>query len=502
MEKLKKLIFYALLFVISLSLCPYRSDAFSGNITVLIATASKGTVKGNSLKFKDASGKTVSSSGSVSVSASGGKLQVAGKKLSMPVRVTSSSPIAWNANRYRGDIIFKRSSKGFCVGNDIDIEQYICGVLESEISPGWHIEALKAQAVIARTYALKSRGAKGGPFEICSSTSSQLYKGIGKGHSTFAKAVAETKGLILRWNGAPASTFYHSDSGGMVTSAAAVWGGNVPYLKARAEIVNYKSPKSEWQTTLTMSYIGQRLSKKGLGVGELKSIRPIARDESGRVMSLEVKGSGGTKKISGSKFRFAVGSDKIKSTLFEMNIRSPYITVSKAKPKPKPAPPLKSEPKPVLPPSASQSAKTKYPPMKVDVSEMPADSEEALVWMTENKVFTTFELMHILSRPDEFEKNIEKGMGRISGELPPPELDKPQKQQPVPSKPSYAASENFTVTPKLSMNAATGNSVTFYGRGYGHGVGLSQWGAKAMAESGSNYKEILNHYFPGTKLGP
>ena len=135
---------------------------------------------------------------------------------------------------------------------------------------------------------------------------------------------------------------------------------------------------------------------------------------------------------------------------------------------------------------------------KTDLSEMPEDKEEKLIWLTEKKVFTTLELMEILSKPDDYDLFIEKGIARAEGRLPMPE--QPSESTDVDLAETTGIPE-IKYSPDLSMAPASGQSVTIFGRGSGHGVGMSQWGAKTMAEKGWTFAQILEYYFPGTTIG-
>jgi stage II sporulation protein D len=129
---------------------------------------------------------------------------------------------------------------------------------------------------------------------------------------------------------------------------------------------------------------------------------------------------------------------------------------------------------------------------------MPEDKEEKLIWLTEKKVFTTLELMEILSKPDDYDLFIEKGIARAEGRLPMPEQPA---ERTVEDLPETTEMTDIIYSPHLSMTSAAGQNVKILGRGSGHGVGMSQWGAKTMAEKGWTFTQILYYYFPGTTIG-
>lgn len=476
MEKLKFIII-AILFMFHTA----ASEAFSGNVSILIQNkVSSGTLSGNEFSITDASGNSIKLSGSYNIQQNGTSVYVAGTAMTLPVAVESEEPLSWNGTPYRGSLKMQMSQQNFAVINIVDIESYIKGVVRSEMSPSWHIEALKTQAIVARTYTAAAIG-KHGTFDLCATTHCQVYKGMTAETPKINEAVTETDGKILTWNGRPASVFYHTDSGGMVTASSMVWGSEIPYLTAKAEPIAYSGPKTSWQCSISMSEIENKLAAGGINVGSIASLTPVTRDESQRVLTLEINGSAGRVNITGHKFRTLIGADKIRSTMFEFNT----VGVSGAL---------------ITAPAQQQSAARavavsgKKSSVKIDKSQMPSDSEDKLVWLTKHNVFTTRELMEMLSKPDKVDYYIKVGMARIDGKYIAPEPTAPRPAPVVvPSVP--------VVLNKMSNNSAVGDIVTCQGRGWGHGVGLSQWGAKTLAENGWVYADILAHYFPGTVLG-
>ena len=107
---------------------------------------------------------------------------------------------------------------------------------------------------------------KHGENDLCDGYHCQVYKGISGEDRIADRAIEETSGLILRWKGSPASVYYHSDSGGMVTSSGNVWGGQIPYLKPKAEPFAYSGPNTLWTIDLSMSFIQSRLANNGINI--------------------------------------------------------------------------------------------------------------------------------------------------------------------------------------------------------------------------------------------
>ncbi|WP_455611465.1 SpoIID/LytB domain-containing protein [Cloacibacillus porcorum] len=430
-------------------------------------------IGGTSYVIRVASGGvTPAITGSFSLSyAGGGSLSAGAVSYAMPVTVTSSSLIIIDGVSYHGSILFEASGSGFNIVNQVDVEQYLKGVLKDEMSPAWPVEALKAQAVLARTYTLSSK--KHGKYDLCAQVHCQSYSGVAGESPAIDEAVSATGGELLKYGGSVAQVFYYGDSGGFSASSRAVWGKDIPYLQARPDPVSYSSPNARWQTTLSMQQISSSLAAAGIQVGSISSIRPYSRDESGRVQQLEINGSGGRKLVTGNQFRLAVGAGVVKSTLFEFGAGTVYTPQA-------------------TPPSAPQSTAQRSYPVITDRSTMPEKDVDKLYWMTQNKIFTVQELVSMIGKEKDYPKFIAEGEARMSGKkLPAAPVRQPAAQ------PVYNTAAG---APQLSMNGASGSSVTISGRGSGHGVGMPQWTAKALAEAGWSYRQILEYYFPGTAL--
>lgn len=488
---MKKLPLFLFFIFILLPFYPDQAFPASKDISVLlVGETTSAYISGTGMRFTDSEGKAVSLSGDHRMHKRGPGLISSGKIVfRMPLKVSSDAPLKYNGNAYHGDLAFKNTPSGFRVSNVLPLEQYLRGVIKSEMDPRWPIEAVKAQCILARTFAVRA-GGKHGEDDLCASYHCQVYKGIAAEDRLADRAIEETSGLILRWRGSPASVYYHSDSGGMVTSTSNVWGGDTPYLKPKAEPFSYTGPNSEWETTVSAASIQSKLSSVGINVGSIISIVPVKRDETGRVLSMEIKGSSGTKVVSGFAFRNIVGVERVKSTLFEFGARSPYINEERGA-----LPPIR--------PSAGKDAADHQASAAevIDLAEMPEDKEEKVVWLTKKRVFTTLELMEILSRPEEIDKYLEMGIARAQGRLPMPDKAPGTQEDLNESAEDILFLPVISYTPRLSMSPASGPSVRILGRGSGHGVGMSQWGAKAMAEKGWTFSQILEYYFPGTTIG-
>jgi len=186
--------------------------------------------------------------------------------------------------------------------NVLSIENYTRGVVAREVPSSWRSETLKAQSVAARTYGVRALTSSR-HYDICDTTSCQVYGGAGAETSATDKAVSATAGKILKYDGKPAFTQFSSSSGGYTSP------GSQPYLKAVKDAWDDWSGNAnhDWTKSVSASTIQSKYSS----IGTLKSLRVTKRngygDWGGRVTSLELRGSKGTKTISGNDARWAFG---------------------------------------------------------------------------------------------------------------------------------------------------------------------------------------------------
>ena len=249
---------------------------------------------------------------------------------------------------------------------EVPLEIYVAGVLMGEVPRAWEAEALRAQAVVSRSYGLHQRAARArGPYHVEANTRDQVFE-LSEPAETLRRAVEATRCEVLTWRGRPILAAYHSASGGRTASSQEVWGTGRAYLRSTEVKGEEVSPDTYWRTRVSRTTIGDALAAIGRDVGDIWSAQVIGRSESGRVLEIRIVGNLGDTRLSGSKFRMALGESVLKSTLFELS--------------------------------------------------------------------------------------------------------------------------------------AEDGAFVFVGSGRGHGVGMSQWGAQAMARRGVSYREILERFYPGTKL--
>jgi len=246
-------------------------------------------------------------------------------KITPPLRVQSLGGfIRIHGRQYRDDL-YVYGHRGDCVVvNHVDLEKYVAGLLNSEMSVSWNLNALKAQAVAARTYALYQMSLGNpadptrSPFDLESTVRDQVYEGAHKERYKALKAVQETRGQILTFKNQPVKAFYHSTCGGETENADRVWGARYPYLRPVKCGYCNNSPRFQWTYEVSQSELEKKLLAKNLLKGSLKGIRVIERNSIGRAAFVEVIGSGGKLKVKGTELRDALGSVHLRSTDFRV----------------------------------------------------------------------------------------------------------------------------------------------------------------------------------------
>lgn len=272
-----------------------------------------------------------------------------------------------DGRRLHGALEVRRTSAGLAVVNRVPLEAYVAGSLGREIYASWAPETLKAQAVVTRTYALhRAARARAAHWDLAADVSGQVYGGADAESDAVLAAVAATRGEWLAWRGEPILAAFHSASGGRTASAREVWGRDVPYLVSVDVEDEEDSPDTYWRATVSRPTLGRALAPLGIQVGPIEELRVVDRSSSGRAGTVQVRGRSDEAEITAGAVREALGTEVIRSTLFE----------------------IRQEPE----------------------------------------------------------------------------------------------------------------GVVFVGSGHGHGVGMSQWGAQAMAKRGVGYREILTTFYPGTQL--
>jgi len=253
-------------------------------------------------------------------------VNVAGKKLTLGGQDAGSnslylppapgSVVGIDGREYRGGVLLRVNGSNVEAVNVLDVEDYLRGVVPHEMPASWPIEALKAQAVIARSYAV-ARINPAGAYDLCATQQCQVYGGLAKEHPSTDLAVQQTNGQVVSFAGKVAKTYFSADSGGYTASAGEVWGNDLPYLVAQPDPVS-RSPKSSWNMTLPLSQIQDVAARYKIRVGTLQSVTATRISVSGRVLELTFTGTGGAAKLQGAEaggFIRALGAYSARVTL-------------------------------------------------------------------------------------------------------------------------------------------------------------------------------------------
>jgi len=283
-----------------------------------------------------------------------------------------------NNKKYRGDfeIIFNpKNINTFHIINNVLLEEYLRGVVPSESPSSWPEESLKAQSLAARTYAIANwNKRKDDGFDLADTVADQVYNGISSESPLTDKAIKETSGQVITFNGKLINALFFSCSGGYTDSALEVWNVDLPYIKPVPDF-DYKAPKFRWEKIYSNSDIKNALIKLDVNIGNILEIQPIEFTSQNRVKKIKFIGTNGEQIVDSNKFRMALG---LNSTF----------------------------------------------------------------WKVEPSQTKKFNI---------FAKNYPK-------------------------------------------------SFKFSGGGWGHALGMSQWGARQMAEDGKSYQDIIKHYYSGIDI--
>lgn len=316
---------------------------------------------------------------------------------------------------YRGVMRLRVSSRGgVLLLNVVDIEGYLRGVVPAEMPALWSPEAVKAQAVAARTYAVQRAGIrKNALYDVTADVSDQVYLGVAKEHPASDGAIAETAGLIITYNSDPIIAYYHACSGGHTRD------GPQPYLVGVESPEN--SPYDTWQLEYTLEELSGILEKNGFAVGSLMDVQTVPAPEVRDGFRVVFAGSRARMELTAPQTRSLLGVDTLRSPRFRIEL----------------------------------------------VGGEAGGLVELQQWMR-----TT-----LMSAEDETEVKV-RGCVVTNGRK----------------------ARRLTGTHYVLARVQQVEKVRFAGGGYGHGLGMSQYGAKYMAEQGATWREIIHHYYSGVEI--
>ncbi len=337
---------------------------------------------------------------------------------------TGNGIVALGEYSYRNVIEIYRSGNTVNAVNILPMEDYLLGVVTSEMPGSWPIEAIKAQAVAARTYAQKNLG-KHGKYDMCDNTDCQQYNGVNGETDAGTSAVNATKGVMAYYNGSLISATYFSSSGGHTQNAEDVWGTAVPYLVGVKEI--NETGGKQWVRTFSFTEITEMCEKASYNVGNVTSVRVGESLEGGLVKTMIIEGTEGAVTLEREEIR-ELFKNSAEGSLYSRNFKISNTST-------------KANNVYVLAAEAEGN---------VDINVISAVAADGIIGPVEN-VNTV-----------------------------------------------VIGSENeYVISPDESNMSESQDCVTITGSGYGHGVGMSQYGAKGMAELGYSYTDILKYYYTG-----
>lgn len=361
--------------------------------------------------------------------------------------------------RYCGGFRYERIGGGdLTVVNIVDLETYIKGVVPYEMSNSWPLEALKVQAVCARSYAyinIHSGKHTSYHFDVCNTTDCQAYYGTGTNSSSYQanertdQAVDETAGEYAWYDGQVIEAFYSSSHGGASESVYNVWGSSLeqyPYLCGvedpyEADMASQNS-YSSWTVSYTSSELAQRLQARGYNASSGIASLTLTYSDLGNVIQVRVTyGNGESNDLKPTSIRSVFGVSSIRFTVNGQSVSSGAGT------------------------SSSGGGLTANGSASLD----------------SQGTYTVISGSGSLSQAGLDGLYAISGSGSIN-----------------PAEDTVSSGGSGTDTPAGTQVTVSGSSYIFQGSGNGHQLGLSQYGARAMAERGFTYDEIIEFYYPGT----
>ena len=374
---------------------------------------------------------------------------------------------AYGTKYYPGDMEVRIVDGGIRLTNHVDMETYLYGVLPFEMSNSWPLEALKAQAVAARTYAARARRSSN-YFDLDDTQSSQVYQGYDPAYARCIQAVDETKGLVLMYNNSFVGTYYSSSNGGMTEATKNIFVQDLPYSVVKEDpydIRNKSNSRATWTITYTKKPVSSSLANRliqrmkssvdskgyssndpNIKVLELKEIFFEPQNESGRIDKGYLLA-----KLLVKKKQLAGSHDWVK---IRYNGQDAYMAVQYL---------AFNEP-------ASDGTMTgTVTEARVNVRKGPGTNYDSIGIVEKDSKLTIVDSnMQIIEQKLSFNKNTARGVLNLPSLL-------------------------VTVEDK-------GDSFVLNGGGFGHGVGMSQYGAQQMAREDFTFDQILDFYYPGTQL--
>ncbi len=246
---------------------------------------------------------------------------------SVVIEPAKDASITIDDRPFRGEVtIIRTPDNRITAVNNIDVEDYIKGVLYHEVYHHWPMEALKAQAVAARTYALYSINPSGKDYDVTNDIYSQVYGGRDSERYRTDLAVDRTRGEILTYNGQIIPAYFHATCGGMTEDARELWNvPDIPPLRGVPCPFCKNSPHMHWKENFRLKDIQDILNRHGYKIGTIKDISIVDRDRSERINYLKITPTQGPELlIKGKDFREVMGPNVVKSNDYEIVMKGYY----------------------------------------------------------------------------------------------------------------------------------------------------------------------------------
>lgn len=228
-------------------------------------------------------------------------------------KLRADGPISVAGKEVRGSVEVLVHGGGLLVVNELPMETYLAAVLGSEMPPAFEPEALKAQAVAARTYAIgKKIAAEDQPFHLGATVLSQVYGGVHREDPRTRAAVEATEGEVLVFEHAPIEAYFFSSCGGRTAGGAEALGRPLPYLQSHTCPEKADTPGARWTLTLPAAELGRRL-----GLPPVTAFRIETHTRDGRARTVEVQTAKGKRRFTAVELRRRLGYGELKSLAFE-----------------------------------------------------------------------------------------------------------------------------------------------------------------------------------------
>lgn len=235
-----------------------------------------------------------------------------------------------NGRRFRGAVdVIKKDNGKFMAINRIPLDEYLYGVLYHEVSHRWPMEALKVQAIAARTFAVyQAQQNKLQPYDLRSDVYSQMYGGRTSEKWSTTRAVNLTKGKVLKYKGEILPAYYHATCAGHTEDASNLWNVDMEPLKGVACDYCKGSPHYRWSRKIKLIDLENKLQDNGYKISGISSVSVLSRNASGRVDKLQIKWAGeGEVILSGKDFRQMIGPNEIRSTKFDVSLNDAALII-------------------------------------------------------------------------------------------------------------------------------------------------------------------------------